>query len=127
MRGQVVADRVERRAHGPRVRPKIYFLADLLALQYAGIAEHAQVMRHSGARKRGGRDDLPHVEPLAALEHQQDPLPVRVAERDEDACNPPPGRGDRPRVGPFHVDITSLLVISEYPSSAPCQAAPLRY
>ncbi len=38
----------------------------------------------SGARQRGRADDLADGELLARLEHEQDALPVRVAQRHEE-------------------------------------------
>ena len=39
-------------------------------------------------------DDLSDAEPLAGLEHQHDPLPVRIAERNEHPRRLAPGAGD---------------------------------
>ncbi len=78
------------------------FLADLFAVQDAGLAQHLQVVRDGGARQRRGGDDLADGEPLAGLEHEEDALAVRVAQRDEHPRGAPPGAGNGAGVARSH-------------------------
>src|SRR5450755_1971179 len=107
LRGEIVLDRGQRGAHFVDIGPEVDLLADLFTLQDAGVAQYAQVVRHRRARQRRRRHDLADVEPLARLEHEQDALAMRVAERDEDARDASPGRGQRSRVGSLHSRVTS--------------------
>src|SRR5207302_8659532 len=94
LRVEILEHGRKRLADRLRMLPVPDFLADLFGLEHAGIAQHPKVMRHRGTRKRGRRDDLSDVEPLAGLEHQHDPLPVRIAERNEHPRRPAPGAGN---------------------------------
>src|SRR5947208_1432688 len=78
LRVEILEHGRKRLADRLRILPVPDFLADLFGLEHAGIGQHPKVMRHRGTRKRGRRDDLSDVEPLARLEHQHDPLPVRI-------------------------------------------------
>jgi hypothetical protein len=55
---------------------------DLLALalrhQHAGFPQNLEVVGDRGAGERGNLGDLPHIEPLARLEGEEDALPVFV-------------------------------------------------
>src|SRR5215471_15004677 len=84
----------QRSANGVGVGPVPDFLAELLRFQHASVAQYPQVVRYRGTRKRGGGYDLPDVETLPGLEHQQNSLPVRIAERDEHPRRLAPGTRD---------------------------------
>src|SRR5436305_13752482 len=102
MLGKILLHGCQRGAHHTDVGPEIDFPAGLFGFEHPCFAEHAQVMRDRRARERRGGDDLADVEPSAAIEHEQDALPVRIAQRDEDAGDSAPGCGDGARAGPLH-------------------------
>src|SRR5450755_4059423 len=79
MLSHVFLHRVQRLTNSIRIGPEKHLPAGFLAPEHAGLAQHLQVMRYCSARQRRRRDDLADVEALAGLEHQDDPLPVRIA------------------------------------------------
>ena len=92
---QVVLDRVERGAHRLPGRAVPDLLADLLG----ACSTPASRSTPGGGRRRCAtastrRRSAPIVSALAALEHEQDALPVRVAERGEDAGGRAARRGE---------------------------------
>src|ERR1035438_7856948 len=66
-RCEIVLHQNERVLHGGNIEPEPDFLADLFALQHAGPAQHAKVVRHRGPRERRRRHDLADVEAFAGL------------------------------------------------------------
>src|SRR4029450_12211792 len=102
-----------RLAYRVGIAPVPNFLADLFRMENAGVAQHAQVMRHRGARERGGGNDLTDIEALTRLEHQQHPLPVRVAQCDEHRCRLTPGTGDCASVAWSHPLYNTQKLVNE--------------
>src|ERR1035438_8796351 len=104
VRVEVVKHVAERLGEELLVYPEIHFLANLAALQYAGLAHELEVVRHRRARQSRNFGDLPDVELLTRFEQQQDALPVFVAHRSEGAGDLAPRRGDGFHVMSVHID-----------------------
>src|SRR3990170_1338500 len=98
----IVGHRGERRLEPPTVDPEVDLAAALLAREHARLAQDLQVMRHRRPAERRGGCDRTRGQALALLEHEQDALPVCVAERDEHLRDRLPGAGNAAQIGTGH-------------------------
>src|SRR5688572_18221631 len=98
----IVGDRFHGIDQERLVDPEIDLLSQFLAREYARLPQHPQMVRDGRAAQRRYPDDLADVQALTALEGEQYPLPVLVAQRGVHLGNVAPFPGNRAHVVPVH-------------------------